>query len=506
VSEPETGAAPHAAAVVLATVPAAGLGCPDGTLLDRLTRQLDALSVPDVRVVARSVESVPAAGGGAGAAAATRGVVEDLRSVAKIARTSAGPVAVLPADLVAHTEALATLLRHPARDTGALVAVGERGGGPLRPAVRVEGGRIVAAGSSFHRIQGANATFRGVLQVGEADLGGLADTADELAELVEANRLGMIRRTEVADLLLVGLVRGGVPVRAAPLGRLHCERVAGQAAAESALTRLAGVDEARERLAVAVKSDDGFFATYFVSSWSRHLVRLAALLHVPPNTVTGISAGLALLAAVWFSAGTRNGLLLGALLLYLSFVFDCVDGQLARYTRTFSPLGAWLDAMCDRGKEYVVYIGLAAGYAGGLTLSGTGPDGIWALAVAAMVLQTLRHMIDFSYVGARADRLRAGPDGRGRPCPLAQAADPGAPQPGPRADDDVIVRLSRRIDRHGRLHWARKIIVLPIGERMALIAVTAAVWNARVTFLALLAWGGVAAAYSLAGRVARSLS
>ena len=38
--------------------------------------------------------------------------------------------------------------------------------------------------------------------------------------------------------------------------------------------------------------------------------------------------------------------------------FDCVDGQLARYTRQFSKLGAWLDSIFDRTKEYVVFAGL----------------------------------------------------------------------------------------------------------------------------------------------------
>ena len=47
----------------------------------------------------------------------------------------------------------------------------------------------------------------------------------------------------------------------------------------------------------------------------------------------------------------------GAVLLQLAFTFDCVDGQLARYTRQFSKLGAWLDSIFDRTKEYVVFAG-----------------------------------------------------------------------------------------------------------------------------------------------------
>ncbi|MDF5751197.1 CDP-alcohol phosphatidyltransferase family protein [Spongiactinospora sp. TRM90649] len=485
------------AAVVLATTPAARSACADGTVLDRLAGQLDALSVHDVHVVARTAVAV-----GPGAADGTRGLVDDLRCVAKVARASSGPVAVLPGDLVAHTEALAELLTHPAHDTSALVAADGRPGGPLRPPVRVQDGRVAAAGSSYHRVVEANATFRGAVQIGEADLGGLAGVADELAEHVQGGRLGTVTGAEVGDLILVGLVRAGIPVRAVVLGSLRADRVTGAGAADDAVRRLAEVDEAGARLAAAVKSDDGFFTTHFVSSWSGHLVRLAARLSLTPNAVTGMSLGMAVLAAVWFSAGERAAMLGGAGLVLLSFVLDCADGQLARYTRAFSPFGAWLDAMSDRAKEYIVYVGLAAGFTGVVAL----PGGIWALAVSAMGLQTLRHTIDFSYRASVAQARAARAAWTARPRSLADPGDvppaPEAPPPGRRGH---LLRVSDRFDR-GAAHWLRKIVVLPIGERMALIAVTAAFFDARVTFLALLTWGGLATLYTLTGRVARSVT
>ncbi|MFI0417955.1 CDP-alcohol phosphatidyltransferase family protein [Spongiactinospora sp. 9N601] len=483
----------RAAAVVLATTPAARSALADGTVLDRLAGQLDTLPVRDVHVVARTAVAV-----GPGAADGTRGLVDDLRSVAKVARASSGPVAVLPGDLVAHREALAMLLEHPARDTAALVAADGGDGGPLRPPVRVERGRVAAAGSSYHRVVEPNGTFRGVLQVGEADLGGLAGVAEELAEHVQGGRLGTVSGAEVGDLILVGLVRAGVPVRAAMLGPLRCDRVTGPGQAADAVRRLAEVDETAARLDAAIKSDDGFVATHLVSSWSAWPVRLCARLSLTPNAVTGMSLGLAALAAVWFSAGERPAMLAGAGLVLLSFVLDCVDGQLARFTRAFSPLGAWLDAISDRAKEYLVYVGLAAGYTGAVGL----PGGIWALAVSAMALQTLRHTIDFSFKASAAEAGRAQPE---RPRSLA---DPGdvPPQPPPPSDRrSPLVRLSRRFDQ-GAVRWLRKIVVLPIGERMALIAVTAGLFDARVTFLALLGWGGLAMLYTVTGRVARSVS
>ncbi|MFD1117796.1 CDP-alcohol phosphatidyltransferase family protein, partial [Sphaerisporangium aureirubrum] len=413
------------------------------------------------------------------------GLPADLRAAAAVARACTGPVAVLPGDLVAHTAALALLLADPSRGTAALVSPPGDG-----PPVRVEHGRVVAAGNSFHVVSAANGTFRGVLHVGVADLATFAEVADELADLAQAGVLGHATDAEVADLLLAGLVRLRVPVRAAPLGLLHVGRMAGGPETAAAVARLAEVDEERARLAATVRSGDGFTATYLVSTWTGPLVRLAARLGMTPNTVTGLSVGLAGLAAVAFSAGRRRELLAGAVLLYLSFVLDCVDGRLARYTRAFSPVGAWLDAAFARVKEYVVYFGLAVGYAGSVAAGPAGPDGIWALAVAAMLLQSIRHMIDFSYAGAQAADL-------GLERPDGALARPAAPEP--------KGRLAVLPDRDTASYWLRKIVVLPIGERVLLIALTAGVANARVTFLALLAWGGLATLYTLTGRIARSL-
>ena len=111
------------------------------------------------------------------------------------------------------------LLEHPARDTGALVTADGDAPGRCARRSRVEGGRVVAAGTSFHDVAEANGTFSGVLQVGVADLAALAETAEELAELAETGGLGPMGDAEAVDLLLVGLVRSGVPVRAAGLGR-----------------------------------------------------------------------------------------------------------------------------------------------------------------------------------------------------------------------------------------------------------------------------------------------
>src|SRR5690606_28184806 len=53
--------------------------------------------------------------------------------------------------------------------------------------------------------------------------------------------------------------------------------------------------------------------------------------------------------------------------------------------------------------------------------------------------------------------------------------------------------------------WLRRMVVLPIGERWALLAVFTAVTTPRTTFVVLLAGCALAACYTTAGRVLRSL-
>lgn len=506
--------APRVAVVVLATTPAARLSCGDGTLLDRLNGQLATLPVRDVQVVARTAVAL-----GSGAADSARDVAEDLRSVAKAARAGATAIAVLPGDLVAHTEALASIIDHPGRGTAALVA--RDGDAPLHPPVRVVKGRVVEAGSSFHRVANANAVFRGVLQVGEADLGGLARVADELAEHVEAGRLGAVTPSEVGDLILVGLVRSGIPVRACELGGLRCERVSDAAAAEEAVRGLAEVDEAEAKLAAADRPAPGVLTALLIDPWARLLVRPAARLGLTADAVTGISLAMAFLAAVWYSEGGRGAMLLAGALFVLAFALDRVDGRLARYTRSFSPIGGWLDTVCGRAGEFMVYVGLAAGYptADGPS-AGFWPGGIWTLMVAVMILQVLRDTLDDAYAGARADAARVGAAHYRVPRPLTvplsePPAEPGGEADGgggePSAERAGPLRAGRdgaadagqrpRSDTAGRLALA-----LPTGERVALIAVTAALFDARVTFLALLLWGGAATAATVVGRIARALT
>jgi phosphatidylglycerophosphate synthase len=87
------------------------------------------------------------------------------------------------------------------------------------------------------------------------------------------------------------------------------------------------------------------------------LVRFGAR---PAHVTVG---GLALaVAAAWFLArGSYAAGLLGAALYYVSMIFDCSDGEVARLTLRDSAFGAWLETLVDYTTYFLVLIALTLG-------------------------------------------------------------------------------------------------------------------------------------------------
>ncbi|MFJ8953071.1 DUF5941 domain-containing protein [Streptomyces sp. NPDC102381] len=288
-----------------------------------------------------------------------------------------------------------------------------------------------------------------------------------------------VARTGVdPDVVAKSLEADGTDVHHPELGELVAAVPADPQARNEARQALASVDDEAIRLRTAVKARDGFFTTYCISPYSRYIARWCARRGLTPNQVTTASLLVAVIAAACAATGTRGGFVAAGVLLLASFVLDCTDGQLARYSLQYSTMGAWLDATFDRAKEYAYYAGLALGAA---NASG---DDVWALALGAMVLQTGRHVIDFSFNEANHDAEALGK--------LAGASPTAS--------------LSGKLDSVGWTVWARRMVVLPIGERWALIALFTALTTPRITFYMLLIGCALAACYTTAGRVLRSLT
>ncbi|MFC9793808.1 DUF5941 domain-containing protein [Streptomyces sp. NPDC127584] len=265
----------------------------------------------------------------------------------------------------------------------------------------------------------------------------------------------------------------GVAVHRPPLGTLVATVPTDAEARHEARAAVDAVDDEAVRLRSAVKAHDGFFTTFFISPYSRYIARWCARRGLTPNQVTTASLLTALIAAGCAATGERGGYIAAGVLLLVSFVLDCTDGQLARYALKYSTMGAWLDATFDRAKEYAFYAGLALGAA-------RDGDDVWALALAAMILMTCRHVVDFSFNEANAESTGA--------------------------TAKTSLAVSSRLDSLGWTVWARRMIILPIGERWAMIAVLTAVTTPRIVFWALIVGCAFGACYTTAGRVLRSLT
>ncbi|TDC58004.1 hypothetical protein E1281_02900 [Actinomadura sp. KC345] len=201
------------------------------------------------------------------------------------------------------------------------------------------------------------------------------------------------------------------------------------------------------------------------------VARWAARRGLTPDAVSALSLVAAMLAAVWFSAGTRGGLVTGALLLCVSFVLGevaqgRVDGEGAHRSGSS---GGWAAGLLDRVKETGAYAGLAAGAAAG---------NLWWAALGAVVLLSVRDTAEASFSASGAYPARRAP---------------GGSEAGPSRRDVFLRRAGRSL-------------ALPFGERVALIAVVAALGGPRPVFAVLLTWGSIVAAVMLVRRLARSFA
>lgn len=109
------------------------------------------------------------------------------------------------------------------------------------------------------------------------------------------------------------------------------------------------------------KPADGIYAE-FNRRLCRPVVRLLAHARVTPNALTLAGLLVALLAALLFARASYVYYLAGALLFFVSGLFDEMDGMVARLKFQESTFGTWLEGLVDK----ITYLALFAGIVVGL--------------------------------------------------------------------------------------------------------------------------------------------
>ena len=333
--------------------------------------------------------------------------------------------------------------------------------------------RIASASSSSHKVTIGNRNFAGAIRISQRQ-------RDEVIKALEGAANANLSGNAI-DLVLVALTRARVQVDAAELWAAPYARSADNLVKEKVKNEIASLNLGKLRLKMANRANDGFYSVFFLRKFSKLLTWLAVRVNATPNQVTLISFAIGLYSAFCFTKGTFSQTLLGAVLLQLSIIVDCVDGELARYTRKFSKLGAWLDAVTDRVKEYMVFLGLAIG------AEKSGQD-LWIPALVMMLIQTFRHLSDYNF--ARSIKQRAEEQFL---APIDFSAD-----------FDGIIPSER--EPKGRLrYWLGKIIQFPIGERWLVISASAVIGGASFTFTVMPILAFISALVVFRGRTIRTL-
>jgi phosphatidylglycerophosphate synthase len=337
--------------------------------------------------------------------------------------------------------------------------------------------RVHSVGTTRHTVTRPTSYALGVLRVSASKRGEAARLWREAA----ATRSAADPTIDPFDLALLVLVRGGLDIGAVALGPFSFTR-------GSAHSTGAPGSPWQQRLAGASRGGDGFFSTYVVRPLSRRLTGFGLARGWTPNVVTVSSLAVGLLASGLAAVDDHWAWVAAAVLLQLALVVDCVDGEIARFTRRFSALGAWLDAVGDRVKEYSLIAAVAS-------VAVRRGESMWLLATVAMVLITMRHLEDYAYYH------------RNRSTRLTMVADQLAVDE-PRDLGGPDARTTVPAPRHGRaevVYWVKKVLHLPIAERYLLLSIGLVTFNARLLLWTITIAVAIALVWTQGGRTAKAL-
>ena len=405
-----------------------------------------------------------------------------LDEVARIARESDGPpLVVVAADVVVSPVALLDVLDAPADRTSAGVVladtVAERDHAPSPVRISDDRRRIEAVATPTAGIGPANAYPVGVLRIAGRD-------RREVASALDARRATQGGQT-VADPFgdLVATVVGAA-VDVVPVDLAH------QTVSRGAWC-VPGAPGSpwQQRLRAASRGNDGVFSRVAIRPLSRRVTAVGLARDWSPNVVTAVSLAAGLAACAMVALDRPWAWVLAAVLLQASLVLDCVDGEIARFTRRYSPLGGWLDAVSDRVKEFTMVAALAwVGARRGVDL--------WWLAVLVLAVLAVRHVEDYAYT-RRARRRSREPSvgasvGRMPPGAGQVTAPTVVPQP-----PDRSARTVRA---------ARQVLHLPIAERYLIVSLGLLMAAPAIVLWALGVASALALAWTEGGRLAKALT
>lgn len=104
-----------------------------------------------------------------------------------------------------------------------------------------------------------------------------------------------------------------------------------------------------------------YFSVRFLRLFSMPIARRLSTISYPPEKIAAFSLLLGIFSAFLFAFGQRYLTVLAGPLLFISWVLDCVDGDLARLQRRVTYFGGWLDTMAGKLKDIIIFPCICSG-------------------------------------------------------------------------------------------------------------------------------------------------
>jgi hypothetical protein len=267
------------------------------------------------------------------------------------------------------------------------------------------------------------------------------------------------------------------------------------------------------RVLDAGPNSDGAVAQLIVDPAARDTARWAAGRQLKPAALYGISLGLGLIAAIWFSELAVRAKLLASAALAGSFLAGRAASLLAATGREgrVRPAVAWLGAASGLLTEFGVYAALAvsSGVVGsGVVGSGVVGSGVVGSGVVGRPQSATTVGLDGTFGHALQNTFVASWGGGGqigmwRLAVAAMAVVAVRQLAG--LGYEYTARTPGNLFHRSAMRTLEQAATLPVGERFVVIAITAIFFGPRLTFMLLLGWGVLAAGYVLAGQITRSI-
>lgn len=121
------------------------------------------------------------------------------------------------------------------------------------------------------------------------------------------------------------------------------------------------ISELRRICQRPVIGENGWYVRYFVRKISIYFTKMFLYTPINAHQISLLMTLIGIVGGVFFALGMYINGLIGAMFLQLFLIFDCTDGEVARYRKQSSRKGKYLDYIANDIVHVAMFSGLTVG-------------------------------------------------------------------------------------------------------------------------------------------------